>query len=328
VTSKRDRLQAAIAGEVADRLPVALWRHFPVDDQDSQALAEATLAFQREFDFDFIKVTPASSFCLRDWGAQDTWEGATEGTRRYTRRVVREPEDWVRLPLLTAEAPSIAQQLDCLRRVVSGAGPETPVVQTVFSPLAQAKNLAGEGRLFDHLHRAPDLVLRGLQTISASTLAFAEAARESGIAGVFYALQHASFRYFDRAGYQRFGEGFDRPLLEAASDLWCNVLHLHGDAVMFDVAEGYPVQIVNWHDRETPPSLAEGRSRLRAAVCGGLRREETMVLGEPGTVRAEAAEAIGQVGGRGLVLGTGCVTPIHAPRGNLVAARTSVEECA
>ena len=143
MTSKRDRLQAAIAGEVADRLPVALWRHFPVDDQDSQALAEATLAFQREFDFDFIKVTPASSFCLRDWGAQDTWEGATEGTCRYTRRVVGEPEDWVRLALLTAETPSIAQQLDCLQRVVSGAGPETPVVQTVFSPLAQARTWPG-----------------------------------------------------------------------------------------------------------------------------------------------------------------------------------------
>ena len=53
-----------------------------------------------------------------------------------------------------------------------------------------------------------------------------------------------------------------------------------------------------------------------------------MVLGEPETVRAEAAEAIGQVAGRGLVLGTGVSTPIHAPRGNLMAARVSVEECA
>ena len=37
--SKRRRLEAAIAGETVDRLPVALWRHWPGDDQDAAALA-------------------------------------------------------------------------------------------------------------------------------------------------------------------------------------------------------------------------------------------------------------------------------------------------
>ena len=71
MASKRDRLKAAIAGQKADRPPVALWRHFPVDDQDPALLAAATAAFQQTYDFDLVKVTPASSFCLRDWGAQD-----------------------------------------------------------------------------------------------------------------------------------------------------------------------------------------------------------------------------------------------------------------
>jgi len=37
---KRERLQRTIAGEPVDRPPVALWRHWPVDDQTPEGLAE------------------------------------------------------------------------------------------------------------------------------------------------------------------------------------------------------------------------------------------------------------------------------------------------
>jgi uroporphyrinogen decarboxylase len=40
---KRERLEATVVGETADRLPVALWRHWPGDDQDAAALAAAHL---------------------------------------------------------------------------------------------------------------------------------------------------------------------------------------------------------------------------------------------------------------------------------------------
>jgi uroporphyrinogen decarboxylase len=44
--SKRERLKATIQGEATDRMPVALWRHFPGDDQDPVSLAASTVAFQ------------------------------------------------------------------------------------------------------------------------------------------------------------------------------------------------------------------------------------------------------------------------------------------
>jgi uroporphyrinogen decarboxylase len=209
-----------------------------------------------------------------------------------------------------------------------GVADGAPVLQTVFSPLAQAKNLAGEEVLFEHLHNSPKLVLGALETITQTTVAFVEAARAAGVDGAFYAIQHASYRYFDRAGYARFGEPFDRRILEAATGLEFNLLHLHGKAVMFDLAGEYAVEIVNWHDSETPPSLAEARAHVRGAVCGGLQREATMVLGDPKAVQTEAEAAMRSVAGRGLLLGTGCVAPVHAPRANLMAARQSVENCA
>src|SRR5512139_621124 len=97
--SHRERMQACLQNSPAlDRAPVALWRHFPMDDQSPQALAAATVDFQHHYDFDLVKVTPSSSFSITDWGAQDVWEGHTEGTRRYTTRPIRAAKDWENLP--------------------------------------------------------------------------------------------------------------------------------------------------------------------------------------------------------------------------------------
>jgi len=321
----RQRLEAAISGAPTDRVPVALWRHFPVDDQSGVTLAEATLEFQRTYDFDFVKVTPASSYCVKDWGVQDEWRGSTEGTRDYTHYVIRYPDDWGKLKPLDPYQGSLGEQLSCLERLISQLDGHTPVIQTVFSPLAQAKNLVGREMLIAHLRQYPQAVHRGLEVISESTRRFIEAASKIGISGVFYAVQHAQYSLLSKEEYLTFGRTYDLAVLEAARALWLNVLHLHGVHVMFDLFVDYPVAVINWHDRETEPDLIEGQKRFSGAVCGGLQRERTLVLGTPEQVTAEAKDAILATGGKRFILGTGCVVPITAPRANLIAARRAVE---
>ena len=46
---KRERLERAIAGEAVDRVPVALWRHWPGDDQRYTDLARSTIDFQHDY---------------------------------------------------------------------------------------------------------------------------------------------------------------------------------------------------------------------------------------------------------------------------------------
>ena len=89
----RNRIEHSILGDLPDRTPIALWRHFPIDDQAPDSLAAAIIDFQRTYDFDLVKVTPASSFCLKDWGVEDIWRGSTEGTRDYVRRIINSPEE-------------------------------------------------------------------------------------------------------------------------------------------------------------------------------------------------------------------------------------------
>jgi uroporphyrinogen decarboxylase len=325
--SKRDRLLAAVAGSEVDRPPVALWRHFPGDDQRPSDLAAATVAFQRRWDWDLVKVTPASSFCVRDWGVEDQWVGNSEGTRDYTRRAIVEPEDWFRLTVLDAHSGSLGGQLRCLEHIRSELGEDTPVIQTIFSPLSQAKNLAGNERLLVHLRRYPQALKAGLETIVQTTAQFIELAMKTGIDGVFYAVQHARYEYMSEDLYAEFGRTYDLRLLEIAeqSNARFNMLHLHGDDVMFDLLADYPVQAWNWHDQETPPSLREGQPRVKGAVLGGLRQWETLLRGDPDQVRAEAQAALAQTGGRRFILGTGCVAPVNAPWSNLRAVRAAVE---
>jgi len=322
MTTHRERIQAAIKGEMIDRPPVALWRHFPVDDQTPETLANATLHFQSNYDFDLVKVTPASSFSAKDWGVDDEWVGDTEGTRRYTQRVINDARDWESLPLLEPSAPHLAGQLACLRLIRAQLGPDTPLLQTIFSPLAQAKNLAGNDVLLEHLRNRPSSVLKGLRTIAETTRRFVEAARETGIDGIFYAVQHAQANILSYEEYKLFGWIFDMQALGPARDLWCNMLHLHGNQVHFELANELPFQIVNWHDRESDPSLAEAQEIFTGAVCGGIR-QDTLVYRDQAQVQTEAADAIQQTGGKRFILGTGCVVPVIASHGNILAARTS-----
>jgi uroporphyrinogen decarboxylase len=329
--TRRERLEATFAGEPVDRLAVALWRHFPGDDQRPADLAAATLAWQAQYDWDFIKVSPSSSFCLVDWGAEDRWVGGDEGSREYTRRVVQKPDDWVALPLLNPQAGfepkapcGLAGQLRCLELIHGAVGADVPFIQTIFSPLAQARNLAGEERLLIHMRRSPELLHAGLETITRSTIRFIHACRPTGIAGIYYAVQMASYRTMSEAEYRAFGEPYDRRVLAAAADCWFNLVHLHGPDAMFNLVADYPAHALNWHDRESGPSLAEGQKRFRGAVSGGLEHWDDLLRGEPTQVRARVADAMQQTGGRRLIVSSGCVAPVNAPFSNLRAVRVAV----
>ncbi|MEJ5313187.1 MULTISPECIES: uroporphyrinogen decarboxylase family protein [Anaerolinea] len=324
--SHRERLETCLSGEIPDRVPVALWRHFPVDDQTPEGLAASTAAFQRMYDFDLIKVTPASSFCLKDWGAEDEWRGNPEGTREYTRRVIQHPEDWAKLPLLDPTSGHLGDQIHALRILTAEFAPHTPVVQTIFSPLAQAKNLVGPEKLLIHLRRYPEALHAGLERITQVTVRFLEELRKTAIDGIFYAVQHAQYGLLSEEEFEIFGRYYDLRVLEVAKGWWLNILHLHGNEVMFDKVTDYPCSVINWHDRQTTPPLSQAKQAFSGVVCGGLRQWESLVLGTPDTIFEEAREAILSTGGERFILGTGCVLPIIAPNGNILTVRQAVEQ--
>lgn len=338
--SKRERLEATIAGESVDRVAVSLWRHWPVDDQRAEDLARATLDFQRRFDWDFIKVTSEADYCIADWDAETRWtgtnldgardwggqaEGDHGGARDWGQRVIQRPEDWPRLPILDPHGGMlgmIPRTLDIIGKEVKE---NIPFIQTIFTPLYQAYLLAGEHRLLTHLRQHPDAVKAGLETITKTTVRFVEALRETGVAGIYLALHHATYDLLSEAEYREFGRPYDLRVLEAAEGFWFNVLHVCGKDLMFDAVTDYPVQAINWYDQETPPSLKEGLKRFPGAVIGGVNHWKSLMVGTPDQVRAEGEAAIEQTGGRRLIVGAGCVLPITLSVCNTRAVREAVE---
>ena len=324
--SHRERLEKTLSGDKPDRPAIALWHHFPVDDQDPIRQAKATIAFQNQFDLDLVKVMPSSSFCTKGWGVDDVWRGNEEGTRTYTRRAIHQPEDWVKLKPLEPNKGTLAKQLDCLKLLQIEYGETTPFIQTIFNPLSQAKNLVSPALLPIHLRRYPDALHQGLKTIQKSILRFIDAAKELGISGIFFAIQHAVYNILTESEYLTFGKAYDLPILQSVSDLWLSMAHIHGTEIMFDLIADYPVQILNWHDRETSPTLSDGLRRFPGTVCGGIGRYEPFVLGTPQEIRQEAQNAFQRTGGKRWILGTGCGLYLTTPYGNILTARQAVEE--
>lgn len=321
--SKRKRLEATISGQTPDRVPVALWRHWPGDDQDAESLAAAHLQWQRDYDWDVLKVGPASSYSVVDWGVEDRWVGHIEGTRQYTHRAIQKPEDWADLKPLDPNKGMLATQLEALRLVKEGVGDSVPVIATIFSPLSQAKHLANNEPMLSHMRQQPDLFRQGQAAIVESTLRYIEAAKQLGIDGIYYAIQHARYPLLSREEYTNWGRPYDLQILNAVQDLWLNMLHLHSTDVMFDMLADYPVQIVNWHDREIGLTLAEGLQKIRGAASGGIDHW-TLHQESPEQTIAEAQDAIAQTNGRRLLLGTGCVAMVTTPLRNIRALRESV----
>ncbi len=322
----RTRLEKCLSGDETDHPPVALWRHFPVADQDPHNFARSTVEFQQRFEFDFVKITPASSYCLVDWGVETEWKGNPEGTRDFSRRVIQSPEDWIKLQPLDPRKGTLTATLESIQLIRKNLPAETPIIQTIFNPLSQAKNLAGQDVMLNHLHNHPDLLKIGLQTILQSTLDFIEELKTVNVDGIFYAIQHAQPRFLTLEEFNTCSRIDDLHILESCNSYWLNVIHLHGDSVFFDAVSDYPAQILNWHDRETGVSIQDGINKFAGTVCGGLSRDATMLLGSPGLVRQQAQDAIEQSGGRRFILGTGCVLMTTTPEINIHTAIETARE--
>jgi len=269
-------------------------------------------------------VTEASGYPAEAWGAQLEDAGNAEGTRRYLQRVVEVPEEWHKLPSLAiAENDVFARELRALELIREGVGPDVPVLPTIFSPLTIAKQMAGEVVL-DHLRDHPDDLEAGLRTIAETNARFAAECLNHGADAIFFATQFASHDLLSDDEYRRFGVEYDLPVLGAVQDRARFVLlHLHGANPMFGLTSAYPVQIVNWHDRETEPSLAEGqRLFTQGAVCGGIDRT-AFVEATPDDVQVSIQRD--QTDDRGIIISTGCVTLTTTPEANIQAARRAVE---
>ncbi len=316
--SKHDLLLATIARKPTPRIPIALWRHWPAEDHVAEDLAQATLDFQQRYDFDFIKLTPSQVFVAEDAGLKGVYDGNPEGDLIKGAAPITSLEQWEALRPQAIQQGALGRQLRCLRLVIAGAG-ETPVIQTIFNPLTVAACLAGE-RATIWRRRHPEIFQRGFAALIETWHSFVDAVINAGAVGVFFSTADATYQRMSEEEYMRWGRPSDLEVLSAARAGWFNVLHIHGEELMFKLVADYPVQVLNWDDRRAGPSLREGQSLVSKAVAGGIAQWGALLQGSVEEVRAQVADGIAQTGGVGYIAAPGCVMPIPAPERNIRAA--------
>ncbi len=317
----RERVLACLAGEDVDRPPVSMWRHFYAEETAPDTLAEAMLGFQREYDWDFMKVNPRASYHAEDWGL--TMRAGGDDSPEAVSWPVSEPADWTRLEVLDPYAGVLGEQLQALGLIAKGLEGQVPFLMTVFTPLSIAARLVQSEETFvRHLRESPEEVRHALEVVTETFALYTKACLEAGASGLFYATTSwATTDSLTLYEYNEFARPYDLRVLEAASDAEFNLLHVCRDNNMLAELGDYPVHAFNWDARgEGNLSLADGRATLEPrAVVGGLPDKNGLVDASPGELAREVRSTTGAMGSRGWMLGTGCTFPPDTPAENVRA---------
>lgn len=328
-TTSRERVEAALRLDVADRPPVGAWGHAYDAEWDPQKLAESTVARARKLGWDFVKFQPRATCFSEAFGAQWKQSGhRLRGPKLVAPGVGKGAASWIGLNG-DADAPALRDQVDSIGRVCAELGPDVPVIQTVFSPLTVAAYVAGKepDRVVREIKKTPELIRPALGVIADVLTVFAARSVSAGAAGVFFAISgYASADSMTEEVYRREVLPYDLQVLEALPErAWFNVVHLCGGRIHHQIAAELPVRAISWStSNRGNPGLREVRDRYRRAVMGGLRHRTTLVGGPPAAVRAEVKAAIAETeGGQGLLLAPGCSVPPRASEANLRAIITA-----
>jgi uroporphyrinogen decarboxylase len=330
IMTKRQRIDAALKGEEVDRVPISFWRHFYQKERDPSLLADALLAFQREYEWDFVKVNPRASFHSEGWG--NRYEYSNDPNRHPTlkQHAVHTREDWARIVELDIwRMDALKEQLLLIELMKEGLQEENVYfLHTIFSPLAIAYRLAGHSvtRLVQAMESEADELKGALEAITSTYIKYVEATMNAGASGIFFSpTKLASEAVMTPEQYDRFGIPYDLRVLAAAADRpGFNLLHLCGDNVFLEQLKSYPVDAISWDPTLSGnPGLRTGREMSGKTVVGGVSNE-ALLSGRPERVADEIAAELAETGGTGIVIAPGCTFPTNTPREMLDAALDAV----
>ncbi len=335
--TREERVRAAIKGEEVDRVPISVWMHLPEFDQNPAVLAEESVAYNERYDFDFIKMMPFGLYSTEDWGCKVKYFCDKRAAIRVG-SLVETPEQYSRLEVLPATFGTWGKQVEFAQRLSKAVKPGTPFIQTIFNPLTTLRKLVGD-RIFDDMKNYPKELHQALDVITETTINFINANIEAGVSGFFFATQTAQRELMSDAEYDEYAKAYDFKVIKSYCDkTWFNVAHIHGTGnIRFkEIATEYPVNVINWHDRNTAPDFAEARKITDKCLLGGIleapRMQGNVEIHEcflknnkPEDIVAHVKEAIALAGERKLIIGPGCVADTEVGDEKLLAARRGVD---
>src|SRR5256886_8332809 len=201
VTGK-ERVEAALAMDVADRPPVGAWGHTYHEEWSPEALAAITVERARRFGWDFVKFQPRASCFAEAFGSVYHPSGHRLRAPILIKPAVPDLESWSSVELVNPKA--LDDQVESIGTVARELGRDVPVIQTVFSPITVGGYLVGksQARVVRELRKHPEIVGPALDRVAAALVDFSRRSLEAGSAGSFYAISgYAGRKVMPEDGY-------------------------------------------------------------------------------------------------------------------------------
>ncbi|MBI2836239.1 MAG: uroporphyrinogen decarboxylase [Chloroflexi bacterium] len=322
-----ERIRATLKGQEVDRVAVSMWRHFYSKETSARSLAEAMLAFQKKFDWDFVKVNPRASYHAEGWGVEVKYSG--DGSPEIRKTPVSNPDDWLKIEPLKLDRGVLKEHIEVVERIDRGLKGSVPFVMTIFNPISVAARLAPSEELFlEHLREHTDKVNPALDAVTETFIAFSRACLERGASGLFFATTAwATSETMSEDEYRRFARPYDLKLLNALPPAEFHILHVCRHHNFLPALADYPVHAVSWDARGAENlSLAEGKAALGGkAVIGGISNLDDLAKATPQQLAGEVIGLRTAMGKRDWMIGPGCTFPPETPEANLTAIRQAVD---
>jgi uroporphyrinogen decarboxylase len=319
----KQRIERILAGDEIDRPAISAWRHFYDRENSKDDLAEAMIAFQRKFGWDFMKINPRASYHIEGWGARIRYSTDSLTKPNAVSFPVSVKEDWKKIGPLDWRSGSLGEILAASRAIVEGIGSEVFCVQTVFSPLSIAADLVdGDDKFQILLRRGRDELHAALENITRTFAGFVSDLFKTGISGIFFATtEWASRNLLTEEEYLEFGKQYDLQLLAAAAPAVFNVIHVCNTNNMLPLFRDYPGQVLSWNPFETGNlSIHQAAQIFDKIFLTGIDQNSTLLAGSPGEISAQIQLSLQEAPPGRLILAPGCAVKVNTPDVNLQAA--------
>jgi len=304
---KFDLIKKALKAEPTERVPYAIWKHFPEFDKSSEGLLRAQMIFQNKFDSDIMKISISGRAFASDFGAELGGYDPDSGSRIGVKYPIEVLEDWWKVKKIDVTKGEFGKQIKAMGLIHREVEGKIPTMMTVFSPLMVASEI--DRNIVSHYRKDSKVVGEQFKIIVSAMTDFANASLDAGADGIFLATQH----FNDKLTFEERRELEFKPMNSLIKKTIKKnnfvVLHLHGDKPDYKLATELPIDAINWHDQQTTPSLSEARKIFKGGLLGGLNAEAWKDISNPTDVSSMITAVYNNFEGSGLIISPGCVIP-------------------
>jgi len=325
----RERVMAALRGEPVDRPPVSFWGHFYHRESSARDLVDATVEFQTEYGWDWVKLNPRKHYHVEPWGVSYRYYDSATQKPTLESWPIHQPADWTAIGERPHDQGAFGEQLDAVHLLRRSLPPEIPIIETVFTPLAVLGEMVEEpGELRLHMRSHPNAVRGALEAVTRTYERYVAEIMAQGADGIFFAtVDWASRDLLSADEYREWARPYDLRILDVVKEAPFNVLHVcKRRNLLLDLAD-YPVQAFSWASTDPlNPTLADALAKVRGAVMGGISQDESLQERSPQAMLEEFRQGLAQTRGRRWLVAPGCSIPPATPAANLKTLRAAVED--